>query len=63
MIRKEKMVTNRTEALHLVSILLRYMDKVAALHILSDMDFEIAETTDNPSLKSSIKMVRKYLEE
>ena len=57
------MVTNRTEALHLVSILLRYTDKVTALHMLSDMDFEIAETTDNPSLKSSIKMVRKYLEE
>ena len=57
------MVTDRTEALHLVNILLRYMDKSKSLHMVCDMDFEIAETTDNPSLKQSIKMVRRYLEE
>ena len=28
---------------------------------LDDMDFYIAETTDNDSIKESIKMVRKYL--
>jgi len=57
------MVTNRLEALHLVSILLRFMNKSKALTILCDMDYEVAETTDNKSLKNSIKMVRKYLEE
>mgnify|MGYP003142550439 CR=1 FL=1 len=57
------MVTNRLEALHLVSILLRFMNKDEALRILCDMDYEVAETTDNESLKNSIKMVRKYLEQ
>jgi len=57
------MVTDRSEALHLVSILLRFMDRDEALRILCDMDFEIAETTGNKSLKNSIKMVRRYLEE
>jgi len=57
------MVTNRGEALHLVGVVLRYMDKSKALHMLCDMDFEVAETTENESLKDSIKMVRRYLEE
>jgi len=57
------MVTNRLEALHLVSILLRFMEKDAALRLLCDMDYEVAETTDNESLKDSIKMVRRYLEQ
>jgi hypothetical protein len=29
--------------------------------MLSDMDFEIADTTDNESLRDSIRMVREYL--
>ena len=41
------MVTNRTEALHLVGILLRYMKRDEALVMVCDMDFEIAETTSN----------------
>jgi|TARA_Y100001951_G_C11132191_1_gene178838 flagellar biosynthesis regulator FlbT len=57
------MVTNRGEALHLVGVVLRYMDRKKALHMLCDMDFEVAETTENESLKDSIKMVRRYLEE
>ena len=57
------MVTNRTEAIHLVSILLRFMTKDESLRILCDMDYEVAETTDNESLKKSIKMVRKLLEQ
>ena len=51
------MATDRIEALHFVAILLRYMERPEALNILCDMDFEIAETTGNNSLKSSIKMV------
>ena len=57
------MVTNRGEALHLVGVVLRCMDRKKALHMLCDMDFEVAETTENESLKDSIKMVRRYLEE
>tara|TARA_R100000808_G_C2064405_1_gene94499 strand:+ start:520 stop:624 length:105 start_codon:yes stop_codon:yes gene_type:complete len=28
---------------------------------LSDLDFEVAENTDNESLRDSIKMVRDYM--
>ena len=57
------MVTNRLEAIHIVGVVLRYMKKSEALNMLCDMDFEIAETTENDSLKNSIKMVRTYLEQ
>jgi len=56
------MVTKKGEAIHLMHIVMRYLDKNTALKMLCDMDFEIAEITDNNSLKSSIKMVREYLE-
>ena len=36
--------------------------KVAKM-MLADLDFEVAEHTDNESLKNSIKMVDKYLNE
>ena len=55
------MVTTNGEGLHLVWILLRYMSKEEALKMLKDMDFEIADTTDNESLRDSIKMVSEYL--
>ena len=55
------MVTTAGEGIHLVGILLRYMDKKTAYKMLSDMDFEIADTTDNESLRDSIRMVREYL--
>jgi len=38
------------------------MNERLALTMLCDMDFEVAEITDNPSLKESIKMVRRVLE-
>ena len=56
------MVTTKGEGLHLVSILLRYMSKEDAVKMIKDMDFEIADTTDNESLRDSIKMVSEYLE-
>lgn len=56
------MVTSVAEGIQLVAILLRYMKKAEALKMLNDMDFEIADFTDNESLKMSIKMVRDYLE-
>ena len=55
------MVTTKGEGLHLVGILLRYMSKEDAVKMLKDMDFEIANNTDNASLRNSIKLVLKYL--
>ena len=55
------MVTTRTEAIHLMAIMHRYLTEKDAYRMVSDMDFEIAETTDNESLKESIKLVKKYI--
>ena len=57
------MVTTASEGIHLVAILLRYMEKEKAYKMLCDMDFEIADMTDNESLRESIRMVRMYLDE
>ena len=59
---EQNMVTTKGEGLHLVGILLRYMSKEDAIKMIKDMDFEIADTTDNDSLKESIKMVSGFLE-
>ena len=56
------MVTNRAESLHLMGILLRYMSKKEALKMVSDMEFEIADHTENKSLRDSIVMLRKTLQ-
>ena len=56
------MVTTTTESFQIVAILLRYMSKKRAYKMVSDMDFEIADSTENNSLRDSIKMVRGYLE-
>ena len=56
------MVTTNKESMHLMSILLRYMSKKRALKMLTDMEEEVANTTENVSLRDSIKMVRGYLE-
>ena len=56
------MVTTTTEGMHLVAILLRYVSKKRAYKMLSDMEFEIGDSTENISLRDSIKMVRGYLE-
>ena len=58
---EQNMVTTRSEGLHLVGILLRYMSKEDAVKMIKDMDFEIADITDNESLRDSIKMVSEYL--
>ena len=56
------MVTSKTEAIHVMKILLDYMTPRVASMFIADMDFEIAETTDNMSLRDSIKMVREFLQ-
>ena len=57
------MVTTRLEAIHIMSIILNYMTPKVAKMMLADLDFEVAEHTDNESLKDSIKLVYKYLNE
>ena len=55
------MVTSRTEAVHIITLMLKYVSPYTAKQMLTDMDFEIADTTDNESLRDSIKMVREYM--
>jgi|TARA_R100001530_G_C4255949_1_gene139144 hypothetical protein len=55
------MVTSRTEALHILKILKDYMTPRVMSMFIADLDFEVAEVTDNESLRESIKMVREYM--
>ena len=55
------MVTSRPEALHILKILKDYMTPRVMSMFISDLDFEVAENTDNKSLRDSIKMVRDYM--
>jgi hypothetical protein len=55
------MVTTRTEAIHIMKILMDYMTPKVASMFIADLDFEVAEITDNESLRDSIKMVREYM--
>jgi len=57
------MVTTTAEALHIMRLLLNYMTPKVAKMFIADLDFEVADTTDNISLKNSIKMVDEYLRE
>jgi hypothetical protein len=57
------MVTTTAESMHMIGILLRYVSKQKAYSIVSDMELEIADTTENTSLRDSIRMVREYLDE
>ena len=56
------MVTSVSESMQLIAILLRYVSKQTAYKMVSDMELEVGDTTDNGSLRDSIKMTRKYLE-
>jgi hypothetical protein len=56
------MVTTIAESMHLIAILLRYVSKQKAYKMVSDMELEVANTTENESLRDSIKMVRAYLD-
>ena len=55
------MVTSRTEAIHIMKLLMDYMTPKVAEMFISDLDFEVAEVTDNESLRDSIKMIREYM--
>ena len=55
------MPTNKAEAIHFMKIVLDWCSPKVARSMMDDLDFYIAETTDNESVRDSIKMVRKYL--
>ena len=57
------MVTSNTEARHIMKILMDYMTPRVASMFISDLDFEVAEVTENESLRDSIKMVREIMME
>jgi hypothetical protein len=57
------MVTTYTEGIHFMKILLDWCSPQVARSMLDDMEFYIADTTENESIRESIKMVRKILYE
>tara|TARA_R100001530_G_C4281477_1_gene145674 strand:- start:255 stop:530 length:276 start_codon:yes stop_codon:yes gene_type:complete len=57
------MTTTQVEATQFFKILLDWCSPQVARSMLDDMDFYIADTTDNESIRDSIKMVRRTLYE
>ena len=55
------MATNKAEAIHFMKIVLDWCSPQVARSMMDDLDFYIAETTDNESIKTSIKMVREMI--
>ena len=55
------MATNKAEAIHFMKIVLDWCSPKVARMMMDDLDFYIAETTDNESTKTSIKMVREMI--
>jgi hypothetical protein len=55
------MATNKAEAIHFMKIVMDWCSPQVARMMMDDLDFYIAETTDNESIKESIKMVRELV--
>ena len=55
------MPTNKAEAIHFMKIIHDWVSPKVARMMMDDIDFYIAETTDNESMKESIKMVRELV--
>jgi hypothetical protein len=55
------MVTNKADAIHFMKIILDWCSPQVARMMMDDLDFYIAETTDNESVKESIKMIREMV--
>lgn len=55
------MPTNKAEAIHFMKIIHDWVSPKVARMMMDDLDFYIAETTDNESIKESIKMVREMI--
>jgi len=55
------MVTTTGDAVHFMKIILDWCSPKVARMMMDDLDFYIAETTDNESVRDSIKMVREII--
>ena len=55
------MVTTTGDAVHFMKIVLDLCSPNVARMMMDDLDFYIAETTDNESVRDSIKMVRELI--
>ena len=55
------MTATQVEAIQFMKIINDWMSPKVARMMLDDMDFYIADITDNESIKDSIKMVRKLI--
>ena len=55
------MATNKAEAIHFMKIVLDWCSPKVARMMMDDLDFYIAETTDNESVRDSIKMIRELI--
>jgi len=55
------MVTNKGDAIHFMKIILDWCSPQVARMMMDDLDFYIADTTDNESVRESIKMIREMV--
>ncbi len=55
------MVTTKGDAIHFMKIVLDWCSPKVARMMMDDLEFYIAETTDNESVRDSIKMIRKLI--
>tara|TARA_R110002096_G_scaffold303092_2_gene498152 strand:+ start:162 stop:419 length:258 start_codon:yes stop_codon:yes gene_type:complete len=52
------MVTNKMDAIHFMKIVLDWCSPQVARMMMDDLDFYIADVTDNDSVRESIKIIR-----
>jgi len=55
------MVTTKGEGIHFMKIILDWCSPQVARMMMDDLEFYIAETTDNESVRDSIKMIRELI--
>ena len=55
------MVTTKGEGIHFMKIILDWCSPQVARMMMDDLDFYIADTTDNESVRESIKMIREMV--
>jgi len=55
------MVTNKGDAIHFMKIVLDWCSPQVARMMMDDLDFYIADVTDNDSVRESIKMIREII--
>ena len=55
------MVTNKGDAIHFMSIILEWCSPQVARMMMDDLEFYIAENTDNDSVRESIILIRKMI--